>query len=40
MPKIFEYLLEKYVDNIIQKLIDYFVFHKDVEFEKINTRIK
>ena len=52
MPKIFEYLgsrsklkdfevfLEKYSDNIVEKWIDYFVYHKNVQFEKINTRIK
>jgi hypothetical protein len=32
--------LEKYADEIVQKWIDYFVYHKDIEFEKINTRIK
>jgi hypothetical protein len=26
--------------RIVQKWIDYFVYHKDIEFEKINTRIK
>ncbi|MEI7504333.1 MAG: DUF4160 domain-containing protein [Paludibacter sp.] len=36
----FEEFLEKYADQIVQKWIDYFVYHKDVEFEKINTRIK
>jgi hypothetical protein len=40
MPKIFEAFLEKYAENIVQKWIDYFVYHKDIEFEKINTRIK
>ncbi len=41
-PKLrdFEDFLEAYSDQIVQKWIDYFVFHKDVEFEKINTRIK
>lgn len=38
--KDFEAFLEKYSENIVQKWIDYFVYHKDVEFEKINTRIK
>lgn len=38
--KDFEDFLEKYADKIIQKWIDYFVYHKDIEFEKINTRIK
>ena len=38
--KDFEDFLEVYADKIVQKWIDYFVFHKDIEFEKINTRIK
>jgi hypothetical protein len=38
--KDFEVFLEKYSDRIVQKWIDYFVYHKDIEFEKINTRIK
>ena len=38
--KDFEDFLEKYADRIVQKWIDYFVYHKDIEFEKINTRIK
>ena len=36
----FEDFLELYSDKIVQKWIDYFVYHKDVEFEKINNRIK
>jgi hypothetical protein len=38
--KDFENFPEHYADKIVQKWIDYFVYHKDVEFEKINTRIK
>ena len=38
--KDFEDFLEAYSDKIIQKWIDYFVYHKNVEFEKINSRIK
>ena len=38
--KDFEDFLEAYSDKIVQKWIDYFVFHKDIEFEKINMRIK
>jgi hypothetical protein len=38
--KDFEAFLEKYADKIVLKWIDYFVYHKDIEFEKINTRIK
>jgi hypothetical protein len=36
----FEDFLEEYADKIVQKWIDYFVYHKDIEFEKINSRIK
>lgn len=36
----FEVFLENYAENIVQKWIDYFVYHKNVKFEKINTRIK
>ena len=36
----FEAFLEKYADNIVQKWVDYFVYHKDIVFEKINTQIK
>lgn len=38
--KDFKDFLEKYADKIVQKWIDYFVYHKDIKFEKINTRIK
>jgi len=38
--KDFEEFLEIYADKIVQKWIDYFVYHKNVEFEKINTRLK
>ena len=38
--KDFEDFLEVYSDKIVQKWIDYFVYHKDIEFEKIKTRIK
>ena len=38
--KDFEDFLEAYSDKIVQKWIDYFVYHKDIELEKINTRIK
>lgn len=38
--KDFEIFLEKYAEEIVQKWVDYFVFHKDVKFEKINTKIK
>jgi hypothetical protein len=38
--KDFEVLLENYADKIVQKWVDYFVYHKNIEFEKINKRIK
>lgn len=38
--KDFEVFLEKYSDRVVQKWIDYFVYHKNIEFEKINTHIK
>lgn len=38
--KDFKVFLEKYAGKIVQKWIDYFVYHRDIEFEKINTRIK
>jgi hypothetical protein len=38
--KDFKDFLEVYSEKIVQKWIDYFVFHKEIEFEKINTRIK
>ncbi|MGA2405178.1 MAG: DUF4160 domain-containing protein [Bacteroidales bacterium] len=38
--KDFEIFLEEYADKIVLKWIDYFVYHKDIVFEKINTRIK
>ena len=38
--KDFEIFLEEYADKIVEKWIDYFVYHKSIEFERINTRIK
>jgi predicted HAD superfamily hydrolase len=38
--KDFEIFLEKYADKIVEKWINYFVYHKDVEFEKITKRLK
>jgi hypothetical protein len=38
--KDFEVFLEKYAGKIIEKWVDYFVYHKDVDFEKITKRIK
>jgi hypothetical protein len=38
--KDFEEFLEKYSEKIVEKWIDYFVYHKNIEFEKITKRIK
>lgn len=35
----FKLFLEVYGNKIVEKWIDYFVYHKNIEFEKINTRI-
>ena len=37
--KDFEVFLEKYADKIVEKWVDYFIYHRNIEFEKINTRI-
>jgi len=37
--KDFQDFLEIYADQIVQKWIDYFVLHKDVNFEKITKRL-
>jgi hypothetical protein len=38
--KDFEVFLEKYADRIVDKWINYFVYHKDVDFERITKRLK
>ena len=38
--KDFEIFLDKFANEIIEKWVDYFVYHKDVEFEKITKKIK
>lgn len=38
--KAFRDFLEIYADKIVEKWIDYFILHKDVEFERITKRIK
>lgn len=38
--KNFEVFLEKYAEKIVEKWINYFVYHKDVEFEKITKKLK
>lgn len=37
--KDFENFLEVYANKVVEKWVDYFVYHKDVEFEKI-TKLK
>lgn len=37
--KDFETFLGKYADKIVEKWVDYFVYHKDVKFEKITKRL-
>jgi hypothetical protein len=37
--KHFKEVLETHSETIIQKWIDYFIFHKDVDFEKINIKL-
>lgn len=37
--KDFEIFLSNFADKIVQKWVDFFVYHKEVEFEKINTRL-
>lgn len=32
--------LQNYSDDIVKKWIDYFVYHKDVDFTKITKRLK
>ncbi len=38
--KDFEKFLEIYGDEIIRKWIDYFVYHKNVSFERITKKLK
>ncbi len=38
--KDFEIFLEKYADKIVEKWISYFVYHKDIQFERITKRLK
>ena len=33
----FEDFLQKYADQIVQKWVDYFVYHKDILFEQITN---
>src|SRR5690606_20542057 len=38
--KDFQEFLKLYADKIVEKWIDYFVYHKEVDFERITKRIK
>ena len=38
--KDFESFLEVYAYKIVEKWVNYFVYHKDVRFEKITKRLK
>jgi len=38
--KDFEVFIEKYADKIVEKWISYFIYHKDVDFEKITKKLK
>ena len=36
----FKEFLQQFANKIVEKWIDYFVYHKNVEFERITKRIK
>jgi hypothetical protein len=38
--KHFKEFLEAHSETIIEKWVDYFIFHKDVDFEKVNIKIR
>ena len=38
--KDFEKFLEVYGEKIVKKWVDYFVYHKDVSFERITKKLK
>lgn len=38
--KDFELFLRNYADQVVMKWIDYFVYHKDVGFERITKKLK
>jgi hypothetical protein len=38
--KNFKIFLEFYAEKIVDKWIDYFVLHKEIEFEKITKKLK
>jgi hypothetical protein len=38
--KDFEKFLEAYANKIVEKWVDYFVYHKNIEFERITEKLK
>jgi hypothetical protein len=38
--KLFKEFLTAFADKIVQKWIDYFILHKEVDFERITKRVK
>lgn len=38
--KNFKEFLSVYASSIVEKWVDYFVYHKDVEFERISKKLK
>jgi hypothetical protein len=38
--KYFIDFVEIYANQIVQKWVDYFVYHKDIKFERINKKLK
>ena len=38
--KDFEVFLDNYAEKIVEKWISYFVYHKEIEFEKITKKLK
>ena len=35
----FKEFIEKHANKIVEKWVDYFIYHKDIKFEKITKRI-
>jgi hypothetical protein len=38
--KNFKTFLDAYADKVVKKWIDYFIFHKEVKFERIQKKLK
>lgn len=38
--KNFQIFLSKFADEVVKKWVDYFVYHKNVDFEKISKKLK